>query len=59
MRLFCVERYQIQPVFSPTYQHHRASAETFQNEDRQKHADTLIDHMVPKLELQELEELSQ
>lgn len=52
-------RYEISPGFVPTYQHHRASAGTFQSGDQQIHAGTLIDHMVPKSELQELGEPSQ
>lgn len=49
----------IQCGFAPTYQHHTASVETFQSGDQQIHVGTLIAHMVPKLELQELEEPSQ
>lgn len=45
--------------FAPTYQHHTALVETFQSGDQQIHAGTLIDHKVPKSELQELEEPSQ
>lgn len=52
-------RYEKPPDFVPTYQHHTASAGTFQSGDQQIHADTLIDHTVPKSELQELGEPSQ